>query len=71
MTNKIRINRYLAGAGLGSRRKCERFILNGSVKVNGNTVSRLSLKVDPEEDIVIFDGKEIKYNSEKTLLVLN
>ncbi len=71
MTNKIRINRYLAGAGLGSRRKCERFILNGSVKVNGNTVNRLSLKVDPEKDIVIFDGKEIKYNSEKTLLVLN
>ncbi|MDZ7859955.1 MAG: pseudouridine synthase [Candidatus Krumholzibacteriota bacterium] len=71
MTNKIRINRYLAGAGLGSRRKCEKFILNGSVKVNGNPVNRLSLKVEPEKDIVVFDGKEIKYKQEKTLLVLN
>jgi 23S rRNA pseudouridine2605 synthase len=71
MNTKIRINRYLAGAGLGSRRKCERLVLGGSVRVNDIQVTSLSARVDPDEDVVTIDGKWVEYRNDKTLLVLN
>ncbi|CAI9086769.1 16S rRNA pseudouridylate synthase [Candidatus Methylacidiphilum fumarolicum] len=52
----IRINRYLASCGLGSRRSCEAFIRSGLVKVNDKTVRSLSLKINPQ-DKVEFNGQ--------------
>ncbi len=57
--NSVRINKFLAGCGLGSRRKCEHFIEDGRVTVNGR-VPHLSTKIDAESDIVLFDGKQVK-----------
>ena len=40
-----RLQKYLAEAGIASRRKCEEYIVEGRVKVNGVTVKELGTKV--------------------------
>jgi 23S rRNA pseudouridine2605 synthase len=54
-----RLQKVLARAGLGSRRKCEEWISAGRVSVNGQTVSALGTKVDPGQDDIRFDGQPI------------
>jgi len=49
---KIRINKYLALCGLGSRRKVEELILSGKIFLNGNKVTDLSSTIDPDSDVV-------------------
>jgi 23S rRNA pseudouridine2605 synthase len=56
----MRLNRYLARAGQGSRRSVEEFILAGRVTVNGETVRDLGRRVDPATDQVTFDGKPLR-----------
>ncbi len=56
--NNIRINRYLALCGVGSRREVEKYILEGEVIVNGIPIKDLSYKVK-KDDLVIFRGKRI------------
>lgn len=56
---EMRLQKYLAGAGIASRRKCEELIENGKVKVNGE-VATLGTKINPEKDIVEYNGKIIK-----------
>ncbi len=56
----VRLQKYLAKAGVASRRKSEEFILNGRISVNGVVVNELGFKVDEEADIVEFDGKEVR-----------
>ena len=58
----MRINKYLAQAGLGSRRKVEEYILNGQVKVNGKITKDLSTDVK-ETDNVQFNSKPIRVSS--------
>lgn len=41
---EIRLQKYLAECGVASRRKCEEYILNGAVKVNGYVVNHLRNK---------------------------
>ncbi|MFZ5755148.1 MAG: pseudouridine synthase [Bacillota bacterium] len=55
-----RLQKYLAQAGIASRRKAEELILAGRVKVNGITITQLGSKIDPERDIVTFDQKPVK-----------
>lgn len=67
-----RLQKYLAQAGVASRRKCEEYIEQGRVKVNGKTITELGTKVDPETDKVEFDNKLIsKQNEEYTYILLN
>ncbi len=54
----MRINKYLAEAGVASRRKCDEMIQNGLVKINGN-VAKLGDDVDVENDLVVCDGKVV------------
>lgn len=56
----MRLSKFLALCGLGSRRKNESLILEGKVLVNGQIVRDLSYKVSPERDQVIVDGKLLK-----------
>ncbi len=56
---KIRINKYLSSAGLGSRRKCEELVLSGKVRCNGSIVSNLGFLVG-ETDKVTVDGKLVE-----------
>ena len=54
-----RLQRYLARAGLGSRRSCETLILEGRVRVNGRVAAELGTKVVPDLDKVTCDGKPV------------
>ena len=55
---EIRIQKILAQAGYGSRRSCEKLILDNRVMVNGSPAS-LGMKVDQEKDSITVDGKPI------------
>lgn len=71
MTN-IRINKYLADAGLMSRRKADEAISNGEIKVNGTVSRELGIKINPDKDVISFKGKEVKPSRDKfTYYALN
>lgn len=57
---KHRVQKVLAAAGVDSRRHIEEMILQGRVAVNGKTMTRLPIMVDPEEDEISVDGEVIK-----------
>ncbi len=65
-----RLQKILAGAGVASRRKCEELILSGKVQVNGETVTTLGTKADPDVDTITVDGKTIGVEK-KLYLVFN
>ena len=68
---EIRVQKFLAECGIASRRKCEEYITEGRVKVNGVTVE-LGAKVNPEKDKVEFDDKEVRATKkEYTYILLN
>ncbi|MFA5967576.1 MAG: pseudouridine synthase [Patescibacteria group bacterium] len=54
---KMRLNKYLAGAGIASRRKADELIQEGKVKVNGKIITSLGIQIDPEKDKVEYQGK--------------
>ena len=66
----VRLNRYLSMCGVTSRRKADRLIEEGRVKVNGEVVRELGVKIDPEIDRVEVDGKEVK-PLQKRYIILN
>lgn len=59
-----RLQKFLAGAGIASRRQCEKYILEGKVKVNDKTITELGTKVT-EKDIVKFNNKVVKHIEKK------
>lgn len=67
----MRLNRYLASCGLGSRRKCEILITECRVAVNGEKVFELSTVVDPRRDKITVDGKPVHPPTTKTYILLN
>ena len=69
---EIRLQKYLANNGIASRRKCEELIMQGRVKVNGEVVTELGTKINPDKDIIEYNGKTIKNtNTEHTYILLN
>ena len=52
-----RLQKYLAEAGIASRRKCEEYIAEGRVKVNNETTTQLGVKINPDIDEIKFDNK--------------
>jgi len=64
----IRLNRYIANAGICSRRKADELIEAGVVSVNGEVVSELGFKVDPAKDVIRYNGETLK--REKMVYVL-
>ena len=71
MNAKVRINRWLASAGVGSRRKCDELIRAGLVTVNGETLARLGALVDPDLDSIAVKGRIIAHPGTPVVLVLN
>ena len=51
-----RLQKYLARAGVASRRNSEELITQGRVSINGRVVTQLGVKVDPAHDVVCLDG---------------
>jgi 23S rRNA pseudouridine2605 synthase len=56
----VRLQKFLAAAGLASRRASEQFILEGRVAVNGEVVRLLGRTVDPAHDRIAVDGKLLR-----------
>ncbi len=71
MEEKVRLQKYLAEAGVASRRKCEEYILQGRVKVNNKIVQELGTKVDIDKDIVFFDNEKVENNEKPVYILLN
>ncbi len=63
--SQIRINKYLAKVGLGSRRKVDEYIEKGLVEVNGKA-AELGMQVDPEQDLIKFKGKVVSAKEDET-----
>ncbi len=68
---EIRLQKYIADAGITSRRKAEELIIQEKIKVNGKVVNELGTKVNPEKDIVEFNGKVLKQENNKVYILLN
>ena len=68
---EIRLQKYLASAGVASRRKCEELILDGKIEVNGQIITELGTKIDPKKDEVKYNGKIVKSEEEKVYILLN
>ena len=66
-----RLQKYLANCGVASRRKCEEYILQGKVKVNGEIVTELGTKINADTDIIEFENKTIKQSSKHVYILLN
>lgn len=71
MCARIRINRFLAASGLGSRRACERLILEGRVRINDETATQLARIIDTDSDAVTVDGRPVAMREEPLVLVLH
>lgn len=65
----IRLNRYIANAGICSRREADVLIKAGTVTVNGKVVTEMGVKVGPK-DVVTYDGQELS-REQKVYLLLN
>src|SRR5690606_36700563 len=67
----VRLQKVLAGAGLGSRRACEELIARGRVQVDGVTGRELGVRVDPGRAVIHVDGLRVQLDTSLVTLVLN
>lgn len=68
---EIRLQKYIAKSGVASRRKAEELILEGKIQVNGKIITELGTKVNPEKDIVTYNGRKLKTEEEFVYILLN
>lgn len=71
LPEQIRLNKFLAGSALGSRRSVESYITQGRIIVNGRVVTDLAKQVRPRSDKVFFDGEEVRYKTKFHYIILN
>ena len=64
----IRLNKYIANAGVSSRREADRYIASGNVTINGKVVTEMGFKVKPGDE-VRFDGTSISPEQKKYVLL--
>src|SRR3954454_23638363 len=64
-----RLQKILSSAGIASRRAAETYITEGRVSVNGETVTALGSKADPDADVIRVDGRRIR-TAQRRLFIL-
>ena len=69
--DKMRLQKYLAAAGIASTRKSEELIKQGKVSVNEKVVTELGTQVIPNVDIVKYEGKEVIIDNNFVYILLN
>ena len=67
----IRLQKYLADAGIASRRAAEKLIAQGKIKVNNQIVTELGVKVDPLKDVVVCGHQLVKPAAALVYVMLN
>ena len=70
-TESLRLQKFLAQCGIGSRRFCETLVAEGRITVNGQKVTERGFKVDPERDQVLVDGRPVEPNPEQYVILMN
>jgi len=65
-----RINRYLAQCGICSRREADKLVAHGRVQINGEVISQLGTRVQPN-DLVLVDNKPVAANEEQIYILYN
>lgn len=68
---EVRLQKYLAEAGVTSRRRAEELIKQGKIKVNNEEVTELGTKINPSKDKVEYKGKIVTIHQEKVYILLN
>jgi 23S rRNA pseudouridine2605 synthase len=68
---RIRLQKVLASAGLGSRRACERLITEGRVQVDGEVVRELGARVDPTTQVLHVDGARVQLDPSLVTVALH
>jgi len=58
--SSVRLQKYLADAGVASRRAAERLIVEGRISINGQAATQLGTKVEPGRDRVAVDGQPVR-----------
>jgi len=67
----MRLNKFLASAGVASRRKCDDIIMSGVVAVNGKTVNELGITINEKKDKITVEGRVVKLPSSFVYIKLN
>jgi pseudouridine synthase len=67
----VRLNKFLAQAGVASRREADRMITEGRVSVNNTVIEELGVQIDPTKDSVRVDGRKVKVEKEEFYILLN
>ena len=70
MAEPVRLQKFLSNAGIASRRKAEELISAGRVRVNGEIITELGTRVDPEQDRIEVDDERVQ-TSDKVWLALH
>lgn len=71
MEEEIRLQKFLAEAGIASRRKAEELIVQGKIKVNGKVVTELGKKVNTKKDKVEYNDRVVKKGNKNVYILLN
>ncbi len=66
----MRLNKYIAHAGIASRRKADELTVNGNVKVNGLVMRELGYEVLPDDSVEV-NGRQIKISTKMVYIMLN
>ena len=71
MAKAVRLDKFLADAGKGTRSEVKKFIQKGQVQVNGVPAKKPELKVNPDKDVVVLAGETVGAAPEFVYYLLN
>lgn len=63
MSKQVRLDKFLADAGAGTRSQVKGFLKKGLVTVNGEPARKPEQKISPETDLIVFQGTVLSYLS--------
>ncbi|MDR2962762.1 MAG: pseudouridine synthase [Bacteroidales bacterium] len=68
--DEVRLNKFIANAGVCSRREADDLILSGKITINGEVKNTLGTRINPKTDTVLFDGQPLQ-SQKKVYILLN